>query len=160
MIDKVSDTHAHSSLSHLSKPLYQRQLEARPTAVRVRLILARTQLMAMEKARMYKGWFGLTLFVAAVKQCVAIPTHGLDMALDTLIFSDRQSAVAHQLSGQQGSMLNFTMVMAELTEYTERRHSPMCSFHPPRTHASVTPRSCPVNSNHHLRCCLACIKYM
>ena len=75
---------------------------------------------ARKNARMYTDW---TLFVAAVKQCVAIFTHGLDVTLDTLIFFDRQSAVAHQLSGQQGSMLNFTMVMTDLTEYTERRHS-------------------------------------
>ena len=50
-------------------------------------------------------WLGFALLVIAVPNSLA--NNGV---LDTLIFSDQQSAAAHHLIGQQGVMLNFTMV--------------------------------------------------
>ena len=51
-------------------------------------------------------WLGFILLITAVPHA----SWANNDVLDTLVFSDQKSAAAHQLTGQQGVMLNFTMV--------------------------------------------------
>ena len=56
--------------------------------------------------------------VCTIMQMVAaIGVVELDDALDTLVFSDTQSAAAHHLHGEQGRSLNFTMVRSMVPAY-------------------------------------------